>query len=141
MPLLPWLPAVKKKKLLCLHLLLQWWLFLHLLKRLPLLLLLPPLLALLLLPLVPLLLLPTLLPTPVMLPKTLLLLLVPLLPLLPKLLQSNLPDFVKSRLRAAFYMGGRKSIFLTAYSRCAQDMFFTFATRAYRCWHRPPQCH
>ncbi|MEO6320327.1 MAG: hypothetical protein ABIR56_06670 [Polaromonas sp.] len=105
MPLLLWLPAVKKKKLLCL--LLPLLSFLHLLKRLPLLLL--PLLLL-----TPLLLLPVLLPAPWMPPKTLLLLLVVLLlplvqlpPLLPKLLRSNLPDFVKSRLRAAFYMGSR----------------------------------
>ena len=85
MPLLLWLPAVKNKK--SLLLLLQWSSFLHLLKRLP-------LKPLLLLPLVPLLLLPMLLPALAMLPKTLLLLLVQLPLLLPKLLRSNLPDFV-----------------------------------------------
>lgn len=112
------------------HLLLQWLSFLHLLKRLPLKPLLLPLLALLLLPLVPLLLLPMLLPAPVMLLKTPLLLLVPLPPLLPKLLQSNLLDCVKSRLRAAFYMGGRKPRFLAVHSRRAQGTFFKSATRA-----------
>lgn len=85
MPLLLWLPAVKKKK--SLHLLLQWLSFLHLLKRLP-------LKPLLLLPLAPLLRLPMRLPAPMLLPKTLLLPLVQLLLLLPTLLRSNLPDFV-----------------------------------------------
>ena len=81
MPLLPWLPAVKKKK--SSHLRLQWLSFLHLLKRLP-------LKPLLLLPLAPLLLLQMPLPALVVLQKTLLLPLVQLPLLLPKLLRSNI---------------------------------------------------